>query len=156
MDWEIIWNISDKGYQVWVFLLIPLAFVIVGIVLAAHAKRFFLGSILTISGIVVFVLTSRQTVSRYFEIQQALQSGNYDITEGVVMNLVPAEDRYDPTIKALPKETFSVGEKTFSYHHRIQCWCYNQTAIKGGLIHEGLYVRISSLDGDIIRIEEKK
>lgn len=73
--------------------------------------------------------------------------GNYAITEGIVTELVPI------SAATQSSEGFTVDGKHFSYSGLAVAPGFLNSKSYGGLVHEGLHVRISHSGDLILRIE---
>ena len=83
------------------------------------------------------------TYAEYTYLAGRLAAGRYQTVEGTVENY--EQDRTD--------EKFTVGGVAFTYSDFRVTSAFNNTAIEGGPIRPGLYVRIAYVDGKILRLE---
>jgi hypothetical protein len=83
------------------------------------------------------------TYNEYRAAATALKEGQYSIAEGPVANFVSGPKQ----------ESFTVGNRSFSYSDSIVTAGFRQTASHGGPIHEGLYVRLTYVGNLIVRLE---
>jgi len=79
--------------------------------------------------------------------RHALESGDFKIVEGEVRNFRPM------TRGSKEDESFEVGGVPFRYGDGKLSAGFEHTARQGGLIHEGLPVRITYRDNTILRLE---
>jgi len=87
---------------------------------------------------------SAADVDNWWVIPYGLRHGRYDVVEGPVTNFVPGGNH--------KVESFWVQGLRFVYDSS-DIPGFNETAAKGGPIHEGLYVRITYSDLQILRLE---
>ncbi|HEX8904265.1 MAG TPA: hypothetical protein VF771_05445 [Longimicrobiaceae bacterium] len=73
--------------------------------------------------------------------------GDYSVAEGTVSGFIPGSERDHR------EEEFSVGGQQFRYSSTALSPYFHRTAEKGGPIRPGLRVRISHVNGDILRLE---
>ena len=81
---------------------------------------------------------------------KALGSGNYEVVEG------PVEDFHPMPTDGSSRESFSIGEHTFSYSDDAPVettTCFDRTRPHGGPIHPGLLLRVKFVDNCILQIE---
>ena len=87
------------------------------------------------------------TYGEYRRLIADLNDGRVKVVEGMVSNFVPMP----PQGHAL--ETFEVSGQTFCYSDNSVGPGFKNTAIHGGPIRNGLGVRITHVDGVIVRLE---
>jgi hypothetical protein len=85
------------------------------------------------------------TQREFRQVKKALETGDYQVSEGIVSNFVPMP----PGGHAM--ESFRVGQDFFEYGGWSSI-TFNSDWNKGG-IHNGVQVRIAHRDGKILRIE---
>lgn len=82
---------------------------------------------------------------------QMLSTGHYDVLEGVVEKLHPMPS------DGSSSESFTIAGHTF-YYSNYSIYntsnCFDQTAAHGGPIRSGMILRVTFVDGCILRIEE--
>ncbi|HEY9516828.1 MAG TPA: hypothetical protein VIQ74_14215 [Gemmatimonadaceae bacterium] len=84
--------------------------------------------------------------SRYRDLRGALERGEYQVVEGVV-------DRFVPATEWGSWESFVVSDHRYEYSDPWVVPGYHRTASNGGVIRNGLHVRIADVDGEIARLE---
>ena len=77
----------------------------------------------------------------------ALRDGRCAVVEGRVTGFVP------PRYKSQTAESFNVGSQHFAYSDETVTAGFHISSSQGGPIHEGLYVRVTSLGNSIVRLE---
>jgi hypothetical protein len=83
----------------------------------------------------------------YWELRQALKSGDFKVVEGMVVDFVPMP------YSGHAKERFSVNGRLYEYSDFAVSAGFNNTQSQGGPIREGLIVRIADVRGKIARLE---
>ena len=84
--------------------------------------------------------------SAFESLRAADRDGSAEIVEGIV-------EQYVLTSEGHPKETFVVSNRYFAYSDYDSSPGFHQTQARGGPISEGLRVRITHFDSNIIRLE---
>jgi hypothetical protein len=87
------------------------------------------------------------TFSEYWQLQQALHSGDFEIVEGKVLNFVPMPPG------GHPRERFEVNGHRYEYSDFAITAAFNNSQYHGGPIREGRQVRIADVGGKIARLE---
>lgn len=86
-------------------------------------------------------------VPNFLTLRSVYVSGKSEIVEGVVRDF-HAAPQLGPA-----RESFSVGDESFTYNSLDETPCFHDTPIHRGPIHEGLNVRIHYHDGCIQKVE---
>lgn len=84
--------------------------------------------------------------SDYKAIRDALHRGEYRVVEGTVTRFVPATEWG-------AWESFVVGDHRYEYSDSWVVPGYHRTNASGGVIRNGLRVRIADVDGEIAKLE---
>jgi hypothetical protein len=79
----------------------------------------------------------------------ALQSGAVTVVAGEVHDFSPKMSE----ARGTPPERFCVQRQCFEYSGFGPSYAFGQTRIQGGPIRDGLRVRVTSLNGKILRLE---
>ena len=87
--------------------------------------------------------------SQYKALRDALERGEYRVVEGVV-------DRFAPATEWGAAESFVVGDHRYEYSDAVVIRGYHRTAARGGVIRNGLHVRIADVDGEIAKLEVQR
>jgi hypothetical protein len=96
---------------------------------------------------VVAVLASMVILQDFHEATARYRGGHYSVVEGRVTDFTPGST-------SNPRdEDFRVGEQEFHYSPWELSPYFHRLAEKGGPIRPGLRVRISHVNGDILRLE---
>ncbi len=146
MDYRIAFDITTTGYPGWEFSAYGLVFVVIGISLIAFKKNLFAFCFLGFA-VIWTITTFVATYGNYSSLSSAAQSGRVEVVEGVVTDFKPMPKTGHTT------ERFCVSNKCFAYSDYIVTGGFNNTSSHGGPIREGLPVRISHVDGLIIKLE---
>lgn len=149
MPYVLVFEITRKPLQFWVFLLLFLIFTLIGTVVTLMARehgsragtKAVRYSLLLIASLWIFSFSYAFFGRRRYV--QAYRSGNYAVVEG------PVEDLYQDS----KMECFSVRHVRFCYGDAVIQPGFNQTASHGGPIREGLPVRVTYYDGQILRMD---
>jgi hypothetical protein len=87
------------------------------------------------------------TLSEYNDLRASLRESKYRVITGYVRDFVPEGPG------GHPRERFTVGNAEFEYGTSDITSAFHQTSTHGGPISAGLPVRITEVDGSIIRLE---
>jgi hypothetical protein len=161
MIFRTVFDAAHAGYPEWPFLLAFMIMAGVGalfvfrpdkIIYLTRAKleakdRIFFGSTVLIFGLFSTVVTATASSRDYRMVTSALESGRYDVVEGPVTDFVPVPPGRNSY------ESFVVRGQKFSYSDYNITSGFHNTALHGGPIHPGLYVRVSYIGNLIIRLE---
>jgi hypothetical protein len=87
------------------------------------------------------------TYGEYRSMIAALRDGRCAVVEGRVTDFVPKRH------SGHSEESFVVGGRRFAWSEDIVSIGFHNDGVQGGLIHDGLYVRVTYLGGVILRLE---
>ena len=160
MEYDIVFEISMSGLDKTEFSSPGLLFILIGLVMYRFPKLFarhwseewtkrFAAAWL---GLAIFWTVTAFTIT-YLDQESARESyssGNFKIVEGPIENFDPMP------ASGYKKESFSVNGVKFEYSDFVVTPGFNNTASKGGPIHEGLPVKISHIDNVILKLEVGK
>jgi hypothetical protein len=159
MNYQVVYDIQQVWYPGWWIFAIGILCVLVGLGIIFFADTKALNSIiarstqqrLVIPGLVflfgcVWIGAGIVNRSVFENLRAADRDGSAEIIEGVVEQYVLRSERR-------PKETFVVGNRYFAYSDYDSNRGFHQTRASGGPITEGLRVRITHVDGNIVRLE---
>jgi hypothetical protein len=153
----IVFDLAASGYKAWTFPAIGLILLAVGLALSwfpglfAHwpwtpaGIRVF-GQLFAGFAAVWTAVSFWATYSLYLDLADQLVKGRYEVVEG------PVEDYK----RSETEESFSVRGVVFSYSSSAPTSAFNHTAAEGGPVRPGLYVRITHVDGKILRLEIRR
>jgi len=159
--YHIVYDLLQSGYRGWPFVLVGLLFVAFGLSLVVF-KEFgtrvpFQGSkafrkplqyFFLIFSVLWTGLVFGGTYHQYSVARALLLQGNTNEVDGRVHDFKPGtNDRGSAT------ESFCVQDKCFKYSDFGSNTGFNNMAINGGPIREGLYVRVRYAGNDILRLE---
>ncbi len=158
MNFELIFDADKVGYRHWKFpaagmLLVAfqLCIVIYTRKYPAHAGSSWLRKnpavrqpvfalvILLLWVAIAFI----GTFSQYWELRQALRSGDFEIVEGKVTDLMPVAPQGNT------REQFTVNGHHYKYSDYLITPGFNNSRSLGGPIRDGLHVRIADVLGNI-------
>jgi len=158
-QFQTVYDLAQTGYDAW-------HSVSTGLILSAiGAAMVLFPSLLktTTSGWRIFawvyflfavgwtVIVFSTTYGTYSFLLGRLQSGEYQIAEGIVENFDPIPE------EGHKHESFDVAGQHFEYSDfDLSRGGFNNAASHGGPIRAGLYVRISHVKGVIVRIEVRR
>jgi hypothetical protein len=154
MTFQTAFDIAHEGYGAWWFPAIGLVLVLVSglfvlnptlaILLGiwGRPKKLFSWVFLGFS-VLWTVMTFGITYREYRAAATALKEGRYLVAEGLVENFVSGPKQ----------ESFTVGNRSFSYADSVVTAGFRHTASHGGPVHEGLYVRVTYVGNLILRLE---
>jgi hypothetical protein len=146
---------EHHGRYVWSVLPFPLAFALVGLVgfllarksagrRSAYLSVFF--AVFGGFGITFAVVAFLGTYSDYARFQNALRRGDFIAVQGTVTGFIPGDPR------GRRDEAFTVGAHRFSYS-ALSSSGFHQVHLRGGPVCEGRDVRITAVQGVIVRLE---
>jgi len=139
-------NLYWRDVVVTAVALLIVAFLVV--ILSRHMplRRFLIVTTVAILGFVSFVALSAAIRANEFRTLAAhLASGSYGVVEGKV-------ERFSAGNGHVP-ETFSVAGHDFSVRSAVLSVAYHLDATTGGFIQSGEQVRITEVEGKIVRLE---
>jgi len=156
MDYRVVFDVSQNGSQliVWTF---PLLFTLLSGAIGWALKKSG-ESPLAIKGIFLMIVAGcallgsiamfASSYSDFRLAKSALERGDYQVVEGTVTDFIPMP----PAGHAL--EGFRVGDVSFKYSSGWGSTIFNAD-FNSGFIHDGAQVRITSVKGNILRVETK-
>lgn len=158
---QTVFDSTQNGYKAWAPIAIPLSLTGIGALLVfapnlmqkilpggvqGKARKVFSWFYFCFT----FLFTTTDLISaakEYYSIKHSFATGEYKVVEGVVTNFVPMP------YSGHALESLKVNGVPFSYSDNELTWGFNNTALHGGPIHEGIYVRISYIGNIIIKLE---
>ena len=159
MNYQIVYDIQQVWYPGWWIFGIGILSLLVGLGIIFFADTTPLNSLIgrsTGQRVVVPLLISvfgsvwiaAGIINRsaFESLRTAHRDGSAEIVEGVVEQYVLRSEGH-------PKETFVVGNRYFAYSDYDSTAGFHQTRASGGPITEGLRVRITHVDGTIVKLE---
>lgn len=159
MKYKTVFDIATSGYGAWSFLFIGCTLVLVGVLLLKFHKDLPMGRKTTERSKKIFAIcflafavlwtigTTAGTYYQYRSLLHALNTGNFQITEGRVVDFAPMP------WSGHAEEKFAVNGQHFSYSDYTVTSGFNNTKSHGGPIRTGLAVRISHVGNTIIKLE---
>ena len=158
-SWHTIFEIGLRTFP-WKHVLGPLLFVAVGSLLfwvGSTSRAKWLGSRKTIYAtlgafigslaLLMFMVLLVKLVPDFLALRHAYLIGDSAVVEGIIRNSQPA-----PALGP-GNESFTVGDKTFSYNALDETPCFHDAPLHHGPIRNGLNVRIHYHDDCIQRID---
>jgi len=152
VPYQTVFDISSSGYKSWSFPAYGLVFVAVGaiLMLSRHSipkKRANSGTWVFAFALVWSMLTFGLTYYEYRSLTSALESGRTESVAGVVSNFTPMP------ASGHTNERFCVQLACFEYSDYSVTSGFNNTSSHGGPIRMGLPVRVTYVDGHIVKLE---
>jgi len=155
--YHVVFDATLTGGRYWWFPASGAAFFVIGLVwiavqrvLTRKARSWLFRAqpyVVTAFALLWTILAASIYFYQYGRLKDALQSGRYEVVEGVVTHFVPMPP------EGHASEHFEVDGHHYSYSdYGIQPG-FNNTSSHGGPIREGLRVRIADVDGSIARLE---
>ena len=157
MPYETVFDVARDGFGAWWFSATGLVGIAVGIGMFVYLYRHpdprrgkyqpaF--AVLIASYSAWWTITSfASTHGEYARMRDALRAGNFVVVEGVVQNYKPASP------EGHANEQFDVAGHQYSFSDYEVIAGYHKSRSHGGVIHEGLQVRIAEIGGQIARLE---
>jgi hypothetical protein len=148
MGYITVFDITQSGFRGWWVPAFGMLFVLIGVSLVKKRARkhrgkvlasIYLGLSILWTGTVCTVL-----VSNHFKLTSALREGRCQVAEGTVTEFHAVDEK---------REWFVVNGTRFEYSDFSVGSGFNNMAMYGGPIHEGLHVRIHHLGNDIVKLE---
>jgi hypothetical protein len=163
MDYQVAYDIQNVMFPVWWIFGIGILFFTVGLGIVFFGDTELLDSIIesstkqrVVMPILSCVLGSLTigagiiSYSNFANLRSAARNGSAEIVEGKVEQFVPMP------YEGHAHETFIVNGRYFSYSDFDLTRGFNNTQSHGGPIKEGLQVRITHVDGSIVKLEIAK
>ena len=164
MDYKTVFEATEKSFEV--FSLIPVIFVLVGLIIAINVirnkpksdpkrkKTIIIGFIISGFALLLSLVTVPPALNAKKEAQRILDNKEYKVIEGEIENFDPMP--YD----GHAEESFTVNGVYFEYSDYRSSLGYNNAASHGGVIKaNGQEVRLSYVEIDnknqILKIEVK-
>lgn len=157
MNFELVFDADDAGYRQWSFPAFGLIFVAIGLgILVYHWKNPSPGRtrwssafpyFFTAFAVLWVSISFAGTFSEYWELRQALRSGEFEVVEGKVVDFVPMPAH------GHAMERFTVNGRRYEFSDYVVSAGFKNTQSHGGPIREGLIVRIADVRGKIARLE---
>jgi multisubunit Na+/H+ antiporter MnhG subunit len=173
MEYQILFEITDFKWQVYLFPFIGVIFIILAtltirfpekyIRLKDPTKSYIAPHILKVQirtvrgfGIAIFLfalflttLAAGVLLKKQHKLREAYRNDKYKIVEGYVQN-------FSPMPYSGQHEIFTINGITFKYSDYKVSPAFNTTKSHGGPVEEGAYLRISYVCNDIIKLEKRK
>jgi hypothetical protein len=154
-QYRVVFDASQKPFQWWLLAIgLTLGLVGAGILWWGHRnkwtlKQMFIGYFMLGFACLWSGLVLSSMLPEYLKVRSALRHGTFSVVEGRVTNFrpMPYEGHQD--------ECFSVSSQTFCYSDYGVTAGFNNSTSHGGPIQDGLPVRVSYIDGIIVRLEVK-
>ena len=165
MHSNVIFDVTQSGYQSAYFPAFGLIFVVLGVILFglyragkslrdlffkdASKRSWWVSPSLFLGFALLWTLSTFSfTYFDYRQLRSAFEEGRCQIVEGRIQNFSPGKDNRGET-----DETFDVSGVHFSYSAYSASPGFNQTVAKGGPLKEGVQVRIFVYKQNIARLE---
>ena len=161
MDYQVAYDIQEVIYPGWWIFAAGALLFCVGLVIVLFGDRKLLNSIIdpsTKQRVVmpvfscifgsIFIGAGIINYSNFSNLRADARNGSTEIVEGKVEQFVPKAGR--------EQETFIVNGRYFAYSGYEMNKGFNRTQSDGGPMKEGLQVRITHVDGDIVKLEIAK
>ena len=159
--YETVYDLQSEGYAEWWFPAFGLAMVILLVVILCYNQK--LGKWrnstrahkrlqwLALGFPVVWTIWAiRGTYLEYRKLSAIMNEGNVSMVSGRITNFDPM-----PT-GGHRDESFRVNGERFSYSDYSVSPGFKKTAVHGGPLREGLFVRVTHINGVIVRLEIAK
>lgn len=163
MDYQVAYDIQNVMYPNWWFFAVPLLMFSVGLAIIFFADREPLNSIIesstkqrVVMPILLCVFGSLLigagivNYSHFANLRTDAANGSTEVVEGKVEQFVPMP------YHGHADETFIVNGRYFAYSDYDLTKGFNNTQSHGGPMKEGLQVRITHVDGSIVKLEIAK
>ena len=150
MNYQTVFEITDKGYQWWFptvgIVGTAVIFILRNVVRVPDSKRRIVRVALWFS-LIWTMATFAVTFPEYYLLRKKYRAHQYSVVEGIVENFKPMP------YEGHENETFTVNGMRFEYSDYAVSSGFNQTSSHGGPIKEGIQVRISHIGNVILRLE---
>ena len=163
MDYQVAYDIQEVMYPGWWIFGVGIFFLSVGLGVIFFGDSKLLNSIIERSTKQRLVMpflscifgalwigTGVINYSNFANLRAAARDGSTEIVEGKVEQFVPMP------YTGHAQETFLVNGSYFAYSDYDLTKGFNRTQSHGGPIKEGLHVRITHVDGSIVKLEIAK
>lgn len=161
MNYVVLFDLTREGFTNWGDAVFPAVVIIIGAVSAfflnkiPEDKRDNRDSMLLAMGIalppvllVVVGLILYNGVREYSGLRNRMETGNVRVTAGVVTAFKPEPSDGHPW-----GEAFTVNGVEFKYTHHDFSAAFHKTHWQRGPVRDGLPVRITDVDGKIVKLE---
>jgi len=156
VNYHVVFDVSQNSSQLVIFALIILFALLPGLIgwgligssnaTEAFKGKFFL--LISFIGVALSLVALISVSWEYYDVRKALRTGNFQVAEGTIENFVPMPSGGHST------ESFKVGTTSFAYGSGWGSIVFN-SEWNHGFIRNGVQVRISYRDGDILRVETR-
>jgi hypothetical protein len=163
MDYQVAYDIQEVMYPGWWIFGVGILFFSVGLGIILFGDSKLLNSIIESSSKQRVVMPIIGCIfgalwiglgiinySNFANLRTAARDGSTEIVEGKVEQFVPMP------YEGHAQETFIVNGRYFAYSDYDQTKGFNRTQSHGGPMKEGLQVRITHVDGSIVKLEIAK
>jgi hypothetical protein len=155
--YEVVFDLDAVGYRTWWFPAIGLAITAIAILVVRYRRALVphrpawlhrAGPPLLLAFAVLWTAGAfLGTYGEYRNLRSAVRTGRTQVVEGPVIQFTSVP----PTGKG--PETFLVNGQRFSYSDYDVTAAFNTTAGHGGPVREGALVRVTHVNGSIVRLE---
>ena len=159
VPYHTVFDITVIGYKDWTFPAFGLIFVAVGILVWLYGPTHLPGwtrwppfarntfCVCFTGFAILWVLTSfLSTYTDYKDLRREFEEGRFKVVEGVVSN-------FEPETSGHKFERFCVQGTCFEYSNWLVQAGFNRSNAVGGPIRSGLPVRVSHVNGRIVKLE---
>ena len=151
MECKTVFDIAGDGIrQIWVLPLIGLVLLVFSaecVVVVRNSERVWFAWLLVTLTAAFTIVSSALPLTIYMKGRRALSTGSYDKVEGRVEHFRPMP------AGGHALERFTIRGEEFTYTDYATSPFFHQTRRSGGPVHDGVYLRVFHVDGDIIRLE---
>ena len=157
MTYVTVYDLAQAGYREWYFPVFGLLFVLLGGVLIRYRAMFpttgptAFRRVFPWAGLSLAVLWTTAsfaaTFARYRSLRAAMVSGQAQVVEGRVAEFAPMP------YEGHTLEHFTVNGQPFAYSDYVETPGFHNTSSHGGPVRDGLPVRITYVEGIILRLE---
>lgn len=157
MEYQLVYDLENAGYPSWPAVGLGLLFITVGVMFfmfrdripfRSRKHRMVFAYVLPLFATMFTVVVATNTFHRHAFLLDALRDGRAEVVSGSVSDFVP-----------MPRgghamERFCVEAECFEYSDFDETGGgFNNTSSHGGPIREDLEVRVTHVDGTIVRLE---
>ena len=160
MEYQVAYDIQQVAYPGWWIFGVGLVFISVGTAALLLRNNPIYSSVFDTTGIqrtlmpvfaigfgLLWVGIGALNHSHFANLRDAARNGGAEVIEGEVKQFVPMP------YEGHAQETFVVDGRHFSYSDYDETKGFNHTQSHGGPMREGLQVRITHVDGSIVKLE---